>query len=165
MEDGGYLYNEHPLHLSNTVKDKLLVPGLKTIVILLYETRRERKIQAISDNRTALASLPREYKIIMFLLALHIGPYQKIMNEMLDYFHNKLPEETLSAHIDEFRGGFIIKDEGTPKKLSNEVADLYQSLYMTICSCKFEDTIFKLKREDCRKHLEFIRRFTFAELI
>ena len=33
LEDGGYLFNKHPLQLNDTLKDKLLSPGLKTIVI------------------------------------------------------------------------------------------------------------------------------------
>ena len=104
----------------------------------------------------------KEFLILMFLLALPMGPYQNITEEIYNHFTYSPPFLTLNAHIEEYKSGGV-KVNGFLEVVSPKMVNDYSNLLEIINNSSIKDLILNFNPEQCKEHLQFIKRFTFED--
>lgn len=106
----------------------------------------------------------KEFLILMFLLAIPIGPFKNSLNYLYDFFSEASPHSTLQSYISECITGDIIFD-GNPIILDQASKTEFKNFHQTISRVFNSRLLFYLTPQDCKSHLKFIRRFTFADVV
>lgn len=106
----------------------------------------------------------KEFLILMLLLALPIGPFQKLTSHINEFIKLAGEYQTLQSFLVECSQNKVVFSDG-PRVLDGKTKSLFADLYEILGRTKQKEVLLSLTPIACQPHLKFIRRFTFADII
>lgn len=102
--------------------------------------------------------------MIMFLLALPMGPYREIAYNVNNFILNYDIEDNFGNIFHQFKHGYS-DPNNEDSRLEDNVVDLFFNLVESINKSSKLKVILKCVPREFKQHYHFIKRFTFAELV
>jgi hypothetical protein len=121
-------------------------------------------LKAHEDLTSNFDNKQKEAILLMFLLALPIGPYKGITKHIYNFIDYNLTTKTLNVYLDEYKEQIEV-DERNQAVIDSGTFQNISSLHKIIKECPSGELLLDCNAQESKKHLQFIKRFTFADMI